>query len=331
MEIHRREDVDPGDGIRKYGDIEFADPVNKKYPIDSPDHVRSAWTRVHLPRNAMFYSFSELEFIKKRVVEAADRLGVELSQEMVERDAKLFTAGDYPDRGIEVTEADLDRMVEDHKPVPIKVEHTDSPLELGTVTKLWRVGKELFGKLSFTSPAWSLLVSSGARKLSAAIRKDKTGLTEVSLVRVPRVADAAVFSDDTEFIFTIDEGGDDMSEVKTAEFSKRIGDLEHQLRCKDVDAKLESLKRAGKLAPAAAEFARAMLLAGDSHVVTFSDGSEKLVAETFSEFLEAQPKVIEFSELAQGVGESIDLSNAERELCAKLGISPEAVAKHRGR
>ena len=39
--IHKRDDTDPDDGERKYGDVEFADPVNNKYPIDSEEHVRA--------------------------------------------------------------------------------------------------------------------------------------------------------------------------------------------------------------------------------------------------------------------------------------------------
>ena len=31
--IDRREDVNPKEGERKYGDVEFADPVNNKYPM----------------------------------------------------------------------------------------------------------------------------------------------------------------------------------------------------------------------------------------------------------------------------------------------------------
>lgn len=331
MEIHRRDDVDPEDGIRKYGDVEFADPVNKKFPLDTPEHVRSAWSKVHTAKCAPSYSLNELELIKSRIMLAASRLGVELLQEMIERDAKLFAAGSYPDRGIDVTEADLDQMVAGHQPVPIKVEHTDSPLELGAVTKLWRVGKELFGKLVFTAPAWSLLVSSGARKLSAAIKKDKSGLTEVSLVRVPRIADAAVFSGSDDFYFTVEEEVDKMPETKVAEFSKRITDLERQLKCREVDSQIDSLKRAGKLVPASEEFARAILLNGDAQSVTFSDGSVKPLAETFAAFLESQPCVVEFSELATGAEEHAEVSDAERELCAKLGISPEAVVKHRAR
>ena len=34
--IHRRRDADPKEGLKKYGATTFADPVNKKYPIDTP-------------------------------------------------------------------------------------------------------------------------------------------------------------------------------------------------------------------------------------------------------------------------------------------------------
>ncbi|HOP80708.1 MAG TPA: hypothetical protein PLZ21_09115 [Armatimonadota bacterium] len=335
MQIRRRKDVDPNDGIRKYGDVEFADPVNNKYPIDTVDHIRGAWARIHMSRNAMFYSQAELDLIKERIIKAAKKFGIQLSEELVERDAKLFTAGEYPDRGIEITEDDLDRMVESHLPVPIKIEHVDSPLELGMVTKLWRTGRDLFGRLVFTAPAWNLIQSSQAKKLSAALKRDKSGLVEVSLVRNPRVAGAVIFGSDNnqviEFSFEIDNGGEEMSESKTVEFSKRIADLERELKSRQVDGQIDALKRAGKLAPASEDIARALLLAGDSQVVTFSDGSEKPVAETFLAFLESQPKVVEFSELTEGGNEASEASEAEKELFSKLGITPESAAKYKGR
>ena len=40
--IDRRTDVTPTEGEHKYGDVEFADRTNKKYPIDSAEHVRAA-------------------------------------------------------------------------------------------------------------------------------------------------------------------------------------------------------------------------------------------------------------------------------------------------
>jgi hypothetical protein len=51
--IHRRRDADPKDGIKKYGDATFADPVNKKYPIDTPGRMKAAWAYIHQPPTKM--------------------------------------------------------------------------------------------------------------------------------------------------------------------------------------------------------------------------------------------------------------------------------------
>lgn len=333
MHIRRREGVDPDAGIRKYGRVRFADPVNSKYPLDTAEHVRSAWARINNPRNAMFYSAREIEIIKGRIIEAGKDFGIEFRADTVERDAKLFTAGSYPDRGLEITEGDLERMAASHRPVPIKVEHTDSPLNLGFVTRIWREGKNLMGRLAFTNQAWALIESSSATKLSAAIRRDKSGIAEVSLVRNPRIADAAVFgeSETIWFAFDIDKEENGMSDSTTLEFSNRIAELEQALITKQVHQQLDELKRSGKLAPASQELARALLLTDANQVATFADGSVQPVAQAFLAFLELQPNVIEFSELATGESTSEEVSEEERSIFAKLGVSAESAAKYRNR
>ncbi len=46
IKIDRREDISPQEGERKDGDGAFADPVNNKYPVDTPGHVRAAWNDI---------------------------------------------------------------------------------------------------------------------------------------------------------------------------------------------------------------------------------------------------------------------------------------------
>src|SRR5579885_3083269 len=41
--IDRREDVNPREGLREYGDVDFADPVNKKYILDKDRYARGEW------------------------------------------------------------------------------------------------------------------------------------------------------------------------------------------------------------------------------------------------------------------------------------------------
>ena len=53
------------------GDATFADPVNKKYPIDTPGRIKAAWAYIHQPRNAQKYTAGEVRTIKARVRAAA--------------------------------------------------------------------------------------------------------------------------------------------------------------------------------------------------------------------------------------------------------------------
>ncbi len=79
--IDRREDVDPTEGERKYGEVEFADPVNNKYPIDTPGHVRAAWSYINQADNAAKYDEEEVGAIKERIKRAAKKHGVAIGED----------------------------------------------------------------------------------------------------------------------------------------------------------------------------------------------------------------------------------------------------------
>ena len=238
----------------------------------------------------------------------------------VEKDAKIFEAGEYPDKGITITESDLDTIVSNFTEAPVKVEHTDSPLDpLGLVKRVWRRGKDLFGRLAFPGEIAAFLERRGIRKLSVALLKDPLSLAEVSIVISPRITGAALFSD----------------EVLAEEVETEMGDMEinaHELkfalRRREVDARLATLKADGKLVPAAEDFAREILLKGDGKI-SFADGIIT-VSELFERFLEAQPKVIVFGDTAPAcMGEpEMRLSPEDEELISRLGISREKLARY---
>ena len=79
--IDRQEGVNPEEGVRKYGDVEFADPVNKKYPVDTEEHVRAAWSYINHEDNAAKYDNDEVKKIKDRIRSAAKEKGVEISED----------------------------------------------------------------------------------------------------------------------------------------------------------------------------------------------------------------------------------------------------------
>ena len=79
--IDRREDINPEEGEQKYGDVEFADATNNKYPIDTPEHVRAAWNYINHKDNAAKYDADEVDLIKNRIKRAAKKHGVEIREE----------------------------------------------------------------------------------------------------------------------------------------------------------------------------------------------------------------------------------------------------------
>jgi len=68
--IEKREDVSPESGKSKYGDVDFADEKNKKYPIDTEDHIRAAWNYINKRANAAKYSADDVASIKRKIVSA---------------------------------------------------------------------------------------------------------------------------------------------------------------------------------------------------------------------------------------------------------------------
>ena len=76
--IDRRDDVSPKEGLREYGDVKFADETNKKYPIDSAEHVRAAWNYINHKDNAAKYDKDEVTTIKNRIKKAAKQYDIEI-------------------------------------------------------------------------------------------------------------------------------------------------------------------------------------------------------------------------------------------------------------
>ena len=72
--------MNPERGEHEYGDVAFADPVNNKSPIDTPDHVRAAWSDIHHADYAAKYSHGEANTIKGRIKRAAKTHGVEIDE-----------------------------------------------------------------------------------------------------------------------------------------------------------------------------------------------------------------------------------------------------------
>lgn len=268
----------------------------------------------------------------------------------VERECLLFEAGDYPDKGLRVTEGDLVQIAANSpSEIPVKIEHLPtSPLDgvLGVVTQLRVVGKRLWGTLRQSVEMWGLMERSGARALSVGLDVEGKRVVEASLVSKPRVAAAQIFSasqerkGETETMsirqfseaiigFVRGFGGMEPEEGGRKEFAAVYSQIEQereQMQQERMERQLLDWKREGliRATPSAEGAARSLLMASNSSVVTF-DGSQVPVAKLFAEFVAANGPVVPMGEMMPmaplGGDAGVQLAKMAQEKARKEGIS----------
>lgn len=77
--------------------VDYADPGyqtdgQKRYPLDTERHVRSAWAYINMPKNEKFYTAQQLKSIKDKIKAAAKRYGIEIDSQF--DDGQIPTMGD---------------------------------------------------------------------------------------------------------------------------------------------------------------------------------------------------------------------------------------------
>lgn len=67
---------------KPYGNVRYADPKNGKYPIDTEEHVRAAWSYINMPKNAAKYPLNgvSLAAVKARIQAAMKKFGINSSE-----------------------------------------------------------------------------------------------------------------------------------------------------------------------------------------------------------------------------------------------------------
>lgn len=67
-------------GLKKYGNVVFADSLHHKYPIDTDKHIRIAWAFIHEKSHLAKYSRRERKQMLRRIRTAADAHGIHLGK-----------------------------------------------------------------------------------------------------------------------------------------------------------------------------------------------------------------------------------------------------------
>lgn len=73
------------DGKKPYGNVTYADPgyqsdKKARYPIDTEEHIRAAWSYINKPGNASKYSSGDLAKVKGRIRAAMKRIGADVAK-----------------------------------------------------------------------------------------------------------------------------------------------------------------------------------------------------------------------------------------------------------
>lgn len=68
---------------KPYGDVEYADPKNGKYPVDTVEHAKAAWAYISQAKNAAEYPMNgvSLSSVKTAIIEALKKFGVKVTEE----------------------------------------------------------------------------------------------------------------------------------------------------------------------------------------------------------------------------------------------------------
>lgn len=80
-----------------YGDVEYADPGHqadgkKRYPVNTEEHTRAAWSYINQGKNAAKYSPAHLAAVKAKIKAAAKKHGIQIGDSGEEKVAASMVA-----------------------------------------------------------------------------------------------------------------------------------------------------------------------------------------------------------------------------------------------
>jgi hypothetical protein len=75
----------------KYGDVAYADETNKKYPIDTEEHVKAAASYFGMPKNRDKYSAEEQKTIDAKIAAAEKKFGIGEAKKAADDESKEDT------------------------------------------------------------------------------------------------------------------------------------------------------------------------------------------------------------------------------------------------
>jgi HK97 family phage major capsid protein len=234
----KREDVNPDTGKEKYGNVEFADEKNKKYPIDTEAHIRSAWNYINKPKNSDKYSVEVAAKIKSKIVAAwkkeidkdgppsAEKKSTSIQDLVQDLHEAWYQAWQEDDETVQTYPDDADKPTDyGYVPCPMVQDILDDSIVIKIKGKEWKVPYTVNGvyDYSFATPdkwtrvkeAWSEVQADGSLKAESMLMNFGTAVKAMSNGHIG--GKCVKFSDEKN----LDSTGDYFD--KDTEFDAKVG------------------------------------------------------------------------------------------------------------
>lgn len=145
------------DSKKPYGDVQYADPGYKegvkRYPIDTEEHVRAAWSYINMPKNHVGYTAEEVSAIKGRIKAAAEKLGITISDDNSEDRSTMTSFVETRSEGVQIDNVDFGQRIITVLAVPY-----EQPTQVPFHQEMWT---EVFSRSAFNG------IESQTRKIPA--------------------------------------------------------------------------------------------------------------------------------------------------------------------
>ena len=133
------------DTKKPYGDVTYADPGykeddKKRYPLDSEEHCRAAWSYINMPKNQEGYTPEQVSLIKGKIKSAAKKFGIDISS-----DSSSNRSGDFA-AVIETRSAKVDNVDFGQRIVTVIAVPYEQPAEIVYRQEVWN---EVFTRTAF--------------------------------------------------------------------------------------------------------------------------------------------------------------------------------------
>ena len=183
-----------------YGRVAYADPGyrkdgKKRYPIDTEEHVRAAWSYINQKRNSALYAPEQVARIKARIKRAAKKFGVTIGADSTQEESMDLTAlaeaaGLAADASEDEVFEAFKKIAADNAEMKSKLEHVPSDDQMKTLIASAAKGEKAASQLAEMQKETALKDAIAAGKITPAERDHYAAFWDIDAEGTARLLEA---------------------------------------------------------------------------------------------------------------------------------------------